>query len=83
MSICDLKPGQKGYIKNITGNEKLAKRLLALGCIEGTEVSLKTIAPLGDPIIVNFRGFDLAIRKKDAQNISIENIQNIYMKKEA
>lgn len=83
MSICDLKLGQKAYIKNITGNEKLAKRLLALGCIEGTEVALKTIAPLGDPIIVNFRGFDLAIRKRDAKNISIEEMQNICKKKEA
>lgn len=83
MSICDLKLGQKGYIKNITGNEKLAKRLLALGCIEGTEVSLKTIAPLGDPIILNFRGFNLAIRKKDAKNISIEEVQNIYAQREA
>lgn len=83
MSICDLRPGQKVYIKGIGGNEKLAKRLLALGCIEGTEVSLKTVAPFGDPIIVNFRGFDLAIRKQDAKNISVEEIQNIYMTKEA
>lgn len=80
MSICDLKPGEKALIENIAGDEKLAKRLLALGCIEGTEVALKTVAPLGDPIIINLRGFDLAIRKKDAQNISIKNnlIQEEY-----
>ena len=34
------------------------KRLFALGCIEGTEVLLRRRAPLGDPIIINFRGFD-------------------------
>ena len=72
MSICDLKPGEIAKIKNIEGNEKLAKRLLALGCIENTEVSVKTTAPLGDPIVINLRGFNLAIRKKDAQNIYIK-----------
>ena len=71
MSICDLKLGETGMIKSISGNEKLVKRLLALGCIEGTEVLLKNFAPLGDPIVINLRGFNLAIRKKDAQNISV------------
>ncbi|MBI6871464.1 MULTISPECIES: FeoA family protein [Clostridium] len=73
MSICDLRPGQKALIENISGDEKLAKRLLALGCIEGTEVALKTVAPFGDPLIINLRGFDLAIRKQDAKNIFITN----------
>ncbi|AYE33313.1 FeoA family protein [Clostridium septicum] len=69
MCICDLKLGEKGKIESIKGDDRLAKRLFALGCIEGTEIELKRIAPLGDPIIVNLRGFDLAIRKKDAKNI--------------
>ncbi|MGG7076912.1 FeoA family protein [Clostridium sardiniense] len=69
MELIKLKPGEHGIISSIGGDSKLAKRLLALGCIEGTDVSLKAIAPLGDPLIINFRGFDLAIRKKDAKNI--------------
>ena len=71
MSLCDLKPGEIGIIKSIQGDLKLMKRLFALGCIEGTEVKFKRSAPLGDPIVINFRGFDLAIRKKDAKNISL------------
>lgn len=63
MSICELLPGQTAKISSISGNEKLVKRLMALGCIEGTEISLKR-APLGDPILINLRGFDLAIRKR-------------------
>lgn len=74
MSIYDLKPGQTGYVSNIIGDSKLVKRLLALGAIEGTEIKVKKAAPLGDPIIINFRGFDLAIRKKDAKNIVIKNV---------
>ena len=72
MSICNLSPGERGIISSIKGDSKLIKRLFALGCIEGTEVELKRVAPLGDPVIINFRGFDLAIRKKDAQNIQLK-----------
>lgn len=74
ISICDLIPGEKGYIHSVEGNEKLVKRLLALGALKGTEVILKTVAPLGDPLIINFRGFNLAIRKKDAKNIFITGV---------
>lgn len=72
MTVYDLKVGEKGIIDNIYGNEKLAKRLLALGCINETEIEVRKIAPLGDPILVRFRGFDLAIRKSDAKNISLK-----------
>ncbi|WP_373599080.1 FeoA family protein [Paraclostridium bifermentans] len=72
MTVYDLKIGQKGIIDNIYGDEKLAKRLLALGCINGTEIEVTKIAPLGDPLVIHFRGFDLAIRKKDAKNISLK-----------
>ena len=64
MTVYDLKVGQKGIIDNIYGNEKLAKRLLALGCTNETEIEVRKIAPLG--------GFDLAIRKSDAKNISLK-----------
>lgn len=72
MCICDLLIGQYGTIDKIVGNEKLAKRLSALGCIEGTRIQYKRVAPLGDPIILNLRGFDLSIRKKDAKNIFLQ-----------
>jgi ferrous iron transport protein A len=72
MTVYDLKVGQKGIIDNINGNEKLTKRLLALGCISETEIEVKKIAPLGDPILIRFRGFDLAIRKKDAKNMFLK-----------
>lgn len=69
MTIFNLSVGQKGIVREVAGDEKLAKRLLALGCVNGTEVEIKRIAPLGDPLVISFRGFDLAIRKKDAKSI--------------
>ena len=74
MSIFNLNPGEKGIIDKIKGNSKLTKRLSALGCIEGTQIQFKRKAPLGDPVIVNFRGFDLAIRKKDAECIQLKAV---------
>ncbi|WP_315120066.1 FeoA family protein [uncultured Clostridium sp.] len=71
MSINDLNLGDKAYIEDICGNDKLCKRLLALGCTKGTEIEFKNTAPFGDPIVINFRGFDLALRKKDAKNIHV------------
>ena len=72
MSIYDLRPGEMGIIDSVSADTRLGKRLLALGCIEGTQVTVKTMAPLGDPIVISLRGFNLAIRKNDAKNILIK-----------
>lgn len=72
MTVYDLKIGQKGLIDKINGNDKLVKRLLALGCIDNTEIEVKKVAPFGDPIIIRFRGFDFALRKSDAKSISLK-----------
>ena len=72
MCLSELEIVEIGSIKEIKGDSQLTKRIWALGCIEGTKIQLKRVAPLGDPIIVNLRGFDLAIRKKDAKNIFIQ-----------
>ena len=69
MTIYNMRIGQTACVRDISGDNKLAKRLMALGCVKGTEVKVKMIAPLGDPILISFRGFDLAIRKSDAKNI--------------
>ena len=69
MTIFSMKVGQSGTVRDVEGDPRLAKRLKALGCVKGTQVKVKLVAPLGDPILISFRGFDLAIRKKDAKNI--------------
>ena len=69
MNIYGMKVGESGTVKEVLGDPKLAKRLKALGCVKGTQVKVKLVAPLGDPILITFRGFDLAIRKNDVKNI--------------
>ena len=74
MNVLNLKIGQTGEVSHIDGHDKLAKRLLALGCTSGTSIKLKRKAPLGDPIILSIRGFDIALRKNDAKNIYLKEI---------
>ena len=68
MTVYDLEVGQKATIDSISGDIRLAKRLFALGCISGTEISVKKV----DPMVINFRGLDLALRKNDAKNITVK-----------
>lgn len=72
MTLNEVAIGEEVVVSSVFGDTKLTKRLLALGCVSGTKVVVKKVAPLGDPMLISFRGFDLAIRKKDAKNINVE-----------
>lgn len=67
-----LKPGERGIIKTVGGGGALRLRLLDMGLIPGTKVKVQKIAPLGDPIQILIRGYDLTIRKEDAAMIDVE-----------
>lgn len=71
-NINKLKVGSKGMIAKVEGNSPLTKRLSALGCIPGTELQVSGQAPFGDPIVIQFRGTSMAIRRKDASAIFLE-----------
>ena len=67
-----LKPGEKGVILRV-GNERGAvkRRLVDMGLTPGTEVLVRKIAPFGDPIEVNLRGYELSLRREDARQIAM------------
>ena len=68
----DIRPGQSGIIAKV-GNEKGAvkRRLVDMGLTPGTRVTVKKIAPFGDPLEVNLRGYELSLRKADAAQIEM------------
>ena len=68
----DIHPGQSGIIARV-GNEKGAvkRRLVDMGLTPGTEVRVKKVAPFGDPLEVNLRGYELSLRKADAAQIEM------------
>ena len=70
-TIDDLKIGQSGIIAQVGGEGALRLRILDMGLIPGTKVSLQKIAPMGDPIQIQVRGYELTIRREDARNITL------------
>lgn len=74
--LSDLKKGQVGKVLGLHNeNKALRRRLLDMGITEGVEVKVKKIAPLGDPIDIELRGYELCIRKNDMENIDIEVVR--------
>ena len=71
MTIADLKIGSSGVIAAVGGEGALRLRFLDMGLIPGTRVTLQKVAPMGDPIQLHLRGYELTIRLEDAQKISL------------
>lgn len=71
-TLKELKPGEKGIIKKIIGEPAVKRRLMDMGVTRGAEIMVRKIAPLGDPIEVNIRGYELTFRKAEAENITVE-----------
>lgn len=74
-SIAELKPGQKGVIKEFEG-DPIPIKLLELGCLPGNIVELVQVAPLKDPIYINVNGSHIAIRRHMAKQILISIIED-------
>jgi ferrous iron transport protein A len=72
MNLAMLKPGEKGRITGIGAIGPVKRRLMDMGVLAGEEVVLKKVAPLGDPIEVDIKGYSLSLRKKEAEGIGVE-----------
>ena len=67
----EFKPGEGGVVRRIEGEGKIRRRLFDMGVTPGAAITLRKLAPLGDPVEVNLRGYELTIRLEDAQKIEI------------
>ncbi len=75
--LTQLKVGQRGKILKLEeDNKKIRRHMLDMGMTVGTEVRVKKIAPLGDPIDISLRDYELCICKKDLSKIIVEVLQN-------
>ena len=74
MNMDQLQLKQSAYIKKVNGTGSLRHHLLDMGLTKGTEVTLQKIAPMGDPIQIEVRGYELTLRLAEAALIEIENI---------
>ncbi len=73
--LSDLKKGQSGRVISMTNeNKALRRRLLDMGITKGVVIHIKKISPLGDPIDIELRDYELCIRKADMKEIEVEVI---------
>jgi len=70
--LSELKPQEKGRIVKVGGWGRIRRRLFDMGVVAGAEVEVLRVAPLGDPVEIKVKGYDLALRKKEAGNIQVE-----------
>jgi ferrous iron transport protein A len=75
-TINKLKPGESGTVLEIGSSGALRRRIIDMGITPGATVTMKKMAPLGDPIEICVRGYNLSIRKTEAKEIAVEKIAN-------
>ncbi len=72
MTLKDLNPGQQGKVASISTTGAMKRRIMDMGVTPGVVVKVIKVAPLGDPIEVNVRGYELSLRKDEAAQVQIE-----------
>ena len=72
MTLGDAKVGSTVVVTKIEGDSAYKRRIMDMGITKGTEIYVRKVAPLGDPIEVTVRGYELSLRKGEAENIVVE-----------
>ena len=70
-TLRDAKAGQTVKVARVTGTGSLRQRILDMGLTKGTEVRIRKVAPLGDPLEITVRGYELSLRKAEAERIEL------------
>lgn len=71
-TLRDVPVGAQAVIKRLHGEGALKRRVMDMGLTRGTQVHVRKVAPLGDPLELTVRGYELSLRKQDAQSIEVE-----------
>ncbi len=72
-TLRDIKVGETARIVKLHGEGAVKRRIMDMGMTKGSEVFVRKVAPLGDPIEVNVRGYELSLRKSDCEMIEVDN----------
>ena len=71
-TLKDVQVGKTATVKKLHGEGAVKRRIMDMGITKGVEVFIRKVAPLGDPVEVNLRGYELSIRKTEAELIEVE-----------
>ena len=72
MTLRDAEVGSTEVVSKITGDPAYKRRIMDMGITKGAEVYVRKVAPLGDPVEVTVRGYELSLRRADAEMIEVE-----------
>ena len=72
-TLKDVKVGETVKIRKITGEGAVKRRIMDMGLTKGVELKIRKVAPLGDPIELTVRGYELSIRKADAMMVELDD----------
>lgn len=71
-TLKEVKVGESVTVSKLHGEGPVKRRIMDMGITKGTEIFVRKVAPLGDPIELNVRGYELSIRKADAEMIEVQ-----------
>ena len=71
-TLRDIKVGESAVVVKLNGEGAVKKRIMDMGITKGADVKVRKVAPLGDPMEVTVRGFELSVRKADAEMIEVK-----------
>ena len=74
MTLKEAKIGQTVRVKKLNGEGAVKRRIMDMGITKGVEIYLRKVAPLGDPLEVTLRGYELSLRKSEAENVLVEEV---------
>ena len=74
-TLKDVKVGKTAKVLKVHGEGAVRRRIMDMGITKGVEIYVRKVAPFGDPIEVNLRGYELSLRKADAEMIEVEDIK--------
>lgn len=70
-TLKDIKVGETATVKKLTGEGPVKRRIMDMGITKGVSIYVRKVAPLGDPVEVTVRGYELSLRKADAEMIEV------------
>jgi Fe2+ transport system protein A len=71
-TLRDVACGETARVVKLHGEGAVKRRIMDMGITKGVEVNIRKVAPLGDPVEVTVRGYELSLRKEDAQMVEVE-----------
>ncbi len=73
-TLKDIKIGETAVVKKLHGEGAVRRHIMDMGITKGTHIFVRKVAPLGDPIEINLRSYELTLRKEDAAKIEVEEV---------